>query len=123
VSPRAIATAYALGRVGIGAALALAPGRAARSWIGDNAESPAAQLLTSALGIRDVGLGAGTLTALRRGGETRPWLQACAAADLVDFLATVRNRDDVPTAALIGVGALASGSAALGAWLATRIEY
>jgi hypothetical protein len=122
MSPRAIATVYALGRVVIGTALTVAPRTTAATWVGGDAERTSAQLLTSALGIRDLGLGAGTIVALRRGGDTRPWLQASAAADFVDFVATVRGRRDIPGIAVLTVGAVAAGSAGLGAWLSTQLD-
>jgi hypothetical protein len=117
-----MATVYALGRVVIGAALTVAPRRAAAGWVGSDAQRTSAQLLASALGIRDLGLGVGTLSALYRGGDTRTWLEASAAADFVDFVATLRGRDDIPTMAVIGVGAIAAGSAGVGAWLSTQLD-
>jgi hypothetical protein len=49
-------------------------------------------------------------------------LRAGTAADLVDFAATVRAREDIPMLGVVGVGIIAAGSAALGAWLQTELS-
>lgn len=122
MSPRTIATLYAGGRVAIGTALLLAPERAGRGWVGKLAERPGAQALTQALGIRDLGLGAGTLYALQTGERLAPWLVASAVSDVTDLVATVRARDDVPASALALIGVVATSAAGLGLWLKTQLD-
>jgi hypothetical protein len=120
---RAIAIAHALGRVAIGAAITVAPERATRAWIGADAARPGTQLVSTSLGARDLAIGLGAAGALRSGQGARPWVLAGALADTLDLLATVRERETVPRATgLIGVGALAASSAALGFWLAAGLD-
>lgn len=109
-----MASRQALGRVGIGAAMLVAPGLVARSWVGEPGGEPGARVITTAVGARDLAIGLGVLRALRGGGKPGPWLRAGAFADAADLVATVRARRDLPLPAVIGVGALAAGSVALG---------
>jgi hypothetical protein len=100
---RDLAKTNAIGRVVIGAGLVLAPALAARAWVGDDADSPGAQVLASALGIRDVALGLGVLLAMKNDAPVRGWLEGAALADAVDFAATVRAGSGIPKAGRIGV--------------------
>ena len=117
-----IARGLALGRVAIGAALLALPRQAAAGWVGDVSRRPEAQVAIIAVGARDVALGLGT--AWTAGGKdgARPWLLASAGGDLADLLATLRHRDSLARNAVIGVGALAGASAALGLWLASELD-
>ena len=119
---RAAAQQHAAGRAVMGAALTLAPGIAARTWIGRDAAAPGAQVVTTAMGARDVAIGIGALRAIRAGMGARPWLLAGVLADTADLVATLRARDALPTSAVVGVSALAAGSAAVGAWLARTLD-
>jgi len=78
----------ALGRVGVGASLLGKPD-SAYGWIGGEADGRGAQVLTRALGIRDLVIGAGVLATARDPRALRPWLLAGVAADAVDFAATL----------------------------------
>src|SRR5687767_4908676 len=87
------ARAAAATRVAIGAALLAAPGPIGKAWLGEVGERPETQVTVSALGIRDLVLGAGTIWSLggrRRGART--WLIGSGAADLADTVATLRAR-------------------------------
>jgi hypothetical protein len=117
---RTIAIQQAAGRAVLGAALAVAPGIAARGWLGSDASRPATQVVTTAMGARDLGIAFGVAGALRAGRGARPWLLAGVLADAADLVATVRARDTLPPLAVVGVGALAASSAAVGVWLAQR---
>jgi hypothetical protein len=111
---------HAAGRVAIGTAMVLVPQKVAATWIGEReAARTGAQVLTQALGIRDAAIGVGIL-ATQGTSAARTWLLAAVAADSVDLAATLRGRDDLPAAAVAGVGAIASGSALFGLYLATR---
>ena len=121
MSPRTLATLQAAARVTLGTALAAAPARAAGAWIGRDSARPGAQVLAVAMGARDAGLGAGTLAALRRGDDVRPWLAAGLAADLADLLVTLRSARDLPGPAVAAVAAVAGGSVVLGGWLASEL--
>jgi hypothetical protein len=74
-------------------------------------------VITSAMGIRDLVIGVGEASAVLNGGNPRPWLRACVASDVVDLVATLRARDEIPTGAALGVAAVATTSIAVGAWL------
>jgi hypothetical protein len=117
-----IARVHALGRVAIGAAFVLAPGLAAPAWAGAAGTRPGAQVLASAMGARDLGIGLGALRAVGEGHGARPWLRAGLLADAVDLGATLRHRARLPRAAVAGVVVLAAGSMALGAWLDRELD-
>ena len=89
-----------------GAAFMLAPGLAARGWIGDDAQRPAVKVLARGFGVRDAAIGLGIAVALDRGAPVRGWLEAAAVSDGVDLAATL----------------LAGGSALLCAALARALD-
>jgi hypothetical protein len=116
---RAAAQVLAAGRVAIGLALIAVPGRIGRSWIGPEASGAGTRVFARSLGVRDVALGAGALMALRQGDPARRWIAMGAAADAVDFGATLAApgipvRGKVVTAAIAGA-ALAAGVRLAGA--------
>ncbi len=78
----------AVGRIGAGAAL-LAKPDIAYGWIGGEADGRGARVLTRALGVRDLVIGAGTAATAGDPKGLRPWLLAGIAADAVDFAATL----------------------------------
>ena len=117
-----IARGLAVGRVAIGAALLALPRQTAAGWVGDVSGRPEAQVAIIAVGARDVALGLGTAWAAGAKDAARPWLLASAGGDLADLLATLRHRDSLARNAVIGVGALAGASAALGLWLARELD-
>jgi hypothetical protein len=120
MQPRTIAIQQAAGRIVLGTALAVAPGIAARGWIGSDASRPATQVVAVGMGARDLAIGLGVAGALRAGRGARPWLLAGVVADAADLAATLRARDALPAIGVVGVSALAAGSAAVGVWLAQR---
>jgi hypothetical protein len=122
MDPRTLARALAYGRIGFGVALLVAPGVIGGLWAGRDGRRPAARLLATGFGARDLALGVGTAVALSRGGDARPWMQAAVAADLGDLLATLRVRGDVPVLSAVGVSAMAGGAAALGAWVQRELD-
>ena len=119
---RTLARLQALGRVAIGAALTLAPERVGAGWIGEDASRPATQVAISALGARDLAIGLGAAYAAGQGHGAGPWLRAGILADATDFAATLRARDHLSPLAVVGVGALAAGSALLGLWLSRELD-
>jgi hypothetical protein len=122
MDPRTIARLIALGRVAIGAGLISAPGRMGERWVGSASRSSGTQAVLTAVGARDVALGLGTAWALGGGDAARPWLLAGILADAADLAATIRHREAMSTGALVGVGVLAGGSAALGLWLQSALD-
>src|SRR5689334_25438628 len=107
MEPRTAARLLTLGRVAIGAALIVAPERAASGWIGGAAGRPGTQVAVASLGARDVVLGPGGAVAAQRGGNARPWLGGAALSDLADLAGPLRHRDALPPVGVIGVSALA----------------
>ena len=117
-----IARAAAGARTAIGVALLAAPGPAAKRWLGDVSERPGAQVAIAGLGSRDLILGLGTLWALGgRKRAARAWLIGSAVADTADFVSTLRAREGLSTASVVGTAAIAGGSAALFAWLQSEL--
>ncbi|HET6547151.1 MAG TPA: hypothetical protein VFG79_01755 [Solirubrobacter sp.] len=117
---RAIATQLAVGRLALGVALAVAPDRAARGWIGPT--DTGARVVARGLGMRDVALGLGALTALRSGGPAREWLLAGALGDAGDLAGTLIAGRELPWLGRVGVGALAASAAGLGVWAARELQ-
>lgn len=89
MDPQATGRQLGLGRIVIGSALALAPRRTGRAWLGDIATQPGAAVAVRSLGARDIAIGAGLVRALDTGADTRPWLLASAAADAADAIGTL----------------------------------
>src|SRR4051794_31097062 len=118
VDARGLARMHGLGRVAFGLGLLLAPERLAGPWLGSQARSPGAKVALAGLGARDLGIGLGAAWAAGAGTEVRPWILAGVLADAADCTATIRHRRSLPALGVVGVGALAAGSAAFGAWLA-----
>ena len=70
--------------------------RAARHWVGSDADSAQVAILSRALGARDAVLGIGTLVAIARGQGLRAWLGMCAAVDAGDTLAQIAGFRSMP---------------------------
>ena len=125
LSPRALSTVVAAGRVGIGAAMLARPARFGRPWLGAAAETGGGGVAVRALGARDLTLGA--LTAAALGGRfgspssTVALVAASGFCDLADGVALVAARREVPPAGL-ATGVFALGSAALGFSLARSLQ-
>jgi hypothetical protein len=120
---RTAARVLAAGRLALGLGLLVAPSRFARPWFGaEAAAAPSTRVLSRALGVRDVILGAITLHTVDHPEVGPRWLRMCAAADAVDYLATVGARRSLPTAGWVGVGALAKSAAVAGVVLAGQLE-
>ncbi len=113
MGPRGVAIGLSLGRAVLGGALLVSPAKAAAVWIGPEAALTAPQVMTRAMGARDVGLGLGTLAAVR-GDGVRPWLAACVLADATDLVATAIAGRALPPAGRAGTMALAAGATVTG---------
>jgi len=107
--------ALAVGRIAYGAALAVAPRRAAGAWLGAHADDPGAQVALRGLGVRDLALGAGGLIALRERGrrDAAVWMVAQAAADATDLVSTLLARRHLTGRAVRAAVAIAGAAAAL----------
>ena len=122
MEPRDAARLQAAGRIALGAAMTVAPEHFAKAWVGELGRRPGAGVLTTGLGARDLAIGVGIASALRRGYGATPWLRAGVLADVADLFATVRARRDIPPLAVAGIGLLAAGSAAYGVWLQSQVD-
>jgi hypothetical protein len=115
LSVAAVARMFAGGRIAVGAAVLARPEMLARGLRVDAATARRTVWLTRMFAARDLALGAGTLFALTRGGQPRPWLVASAVADAVDAAALAaalrQHQVSAPPAAL--VAGVAAGSAAV----------
>src|SRR5919107_2082137 len=103
MTARTLAFGLAAGRIGLGAAFLLAPGKVGAAWTGRDARRPGAQVLGVGFGARDLALGLGTVAALSQGHGAVPWVRAGALADLGDLLATLRARRSLPALPALGV--------------------
>jgi len=119
---RSTARLQALGRLGLGGALMLAPGVVAGGWVGGVGDKREGQALVLGLGARDIALALGTLGALRAGCGAGAWVRAGILADAGDLVATLRARDALPPLAAPGVTALTAASVLLGAWLQSAVD-
>ena len=111
---RALLRMLAAGRIAVGSTLLAVPGTAGRSWVGDGATDPGVKVLTRALGIRDLVLGAGTLRALEAGHPVRSWAALAATCDAIDLAATTLAVRRIGLRRALPVIAVAGTAAALG---------
>jgi hypothetical protein len=81
----------AAARVGVGAAMLLAPGRFFKP------ESGTETLLMQTIGIRDMVIGSGACAAWLRGGDFRSWAAAGLISDSADLALGLRSRPLVGT--------------------------
>jgi hypothetical protein len=114
VDARTAATGFALGRALIGAALVATPSKASEGWIGPEADLPTTQVVTRALGARDLAIAVGTLAAVRGDADPTGWLVAGVVSDTVDLGATLAAGDALPPTGRYGVAALAAGAVVTG---------
>lgn len=119
MGPGTVAKGLALGRFAIGAAMVAKPGAVALPWLGS--AGAAATVPTRALGAREVLLGFLAAHVADRPGVGARTVQAIAVMDVVDLLATLAARRDVPKLGLVGVVGMAGGSAAAGFWAGSQL--
>jgi hypothetical protein len=119
---RTFALISGLGRIAIGAGLALAPQRALGA-LGFADASPATVAVARIAGSRDIVLGVATLAAIGDAGDLRRASLACAAVDGGDaasFAALLGQGEDVREAAIRGLAAAVPATLA-GLWVAHRL--
>jgi hypothetical protein len=122
MQPRDLALAHARGRMVVGAAFALAPRLAGRTWIGRHADPRPVRVFARAFGVRDLALGLGVVIALDRGAPVRGWIEGGVLSDVVDVCATLLAGDSIPADARRGALALGASSAVAGAVLARLLD-
>lgn len=74
-------------RMGVGAALVVAPSFGGKMWVGSGIDGAGTKVFARALGARDLVLGYRTLRAALNGDEVEGWLQIGAMADAADTVA------------------------------------
>jgi hypothetical protein len=116
----AVARQLGVGRLVIGLALAVAPRRTGRQWLGDVADHPAAAVAIRSLAVRDVAIGAGLVRALDTGADTRPWLLASAAADAADAVGTLLAWKHLSPHGRVLTGLMATAATVAGLKAATQ---
>lgn len=122
MDPKQIARVVAIGRVTIGAALLIAPGRATRGWIGaSDAARGSSRALARSLGARDAVLGAIALHTLDHPEVGPRWQRTCAAVDAVDAAATLAVARELPPAGAVGVAVTGVVAAATGLWVSRAL--
>jgi hypothetical protein len=117
------AVALSLNRIAFGAGFVLSPS-SVHSWVGKRmASRPQPQLLTRALGARDVALGVGALSALGRGDtrQARAWMLGHLLADGTDLAATIAARRSLPRRSFLFASTVAGISTATAAWSAITL--
>jgi hypothetical protein len=85
--PKQLAIYFARVRAGIGLAMVLLPGLAGRVMLGRDAGAPTSRALVRMIGIRDLVLGVGSLTALNETTHGPDWVAVCAVVDGIDAVA------------------------------------
>lgn len=110
---RQAAIAVAGLRIVYGAALAAAPARTTRSWLGDDGARPGGRVALRALGAREIVLHAGAIAAALAGAPVRPWLLASVGGDLSDIAATFASGSGLPEGAPVKTLVVAGASAAI----------
>ena len=82
--PRTVALVLSRGRIVAGLTLLVAPSLVLRNWVKNT--TPEAKALARMMGIRDLVLGLGALTAVKEETQDAEWLSMGAASDAVDAL-------------------------------------
>lgn len=109
-------------RVLAGLALFLMPRLGTRTWTGENAEDAPTSLAVRGMGVRDMALGAGLLTAMERGAPVRGWLEAGAMVDAGDAMGTLFSWRGLGKPRGVFWFVIEVCSAALGLSLAERMD-
>lgn len=88
--------AFALLRGAIGLGALVAPGALAATWIGEEANRSGAEVLSRAMGGRDIALAGGILLSMRHDAKVRGWVEAAGMADFIDLLTTMASFGKLP---------------------------
>jgi hypothetical protein len=119
-----LARNQAVNRVLIGTGLTILPRVFGRVWAGSEADDDRAQVLSRALGARDLTLGAAALLALRDGDPewVRRMFAAQAFADAVDLAALAGAGSRLPLGVRVLGMTMAAGSAAVALAYAAQLS-
>jgi hypothetical protein len=114
--------AFAIGRIGLGAAALIAPGVVCKRWLGRGHDAVGSRALTRFVGGRDLALGLGTLFALGHGTPVRGWLEAGMVADAGDLFGTLLAAKHLPKVSAVGTSFAAAGGIAYARRLVSQLE-
>ena len=110
-------------RVVFGSWAFLAPGTFTKACIGRQARPYPTNMMVRGLGARDCAIGLGTLAALeKKKRSVSSWLQAGALGDAADAVGTVAAWRPLPKVRALFLLGLTSGSAVVGARLASALD-
>ena len=109
-------------RVAYGVALAAAPARTSRNWLGDDGARPGGRVALRCLGAREIVLHAGAVAAALTDQPVRPWLAASIGGDCSDIAATAVGGKHLPDGSPVKTLAVAGGSAALSAAVLAALD-
>jgi hypothetical protein len=120
---RQAAVAVAALRTAYGVALAVAPARTARNWLGADGARPATGVALRALGAREIVLHAGAAMAAIADQPVRPWLIASIGGDCADIASTfAAGRENLPERSAVKTAAVAGSCAALSAAVVAALD-
>ncbi len=109
-------------RVILGLGLFLFPRLTTNTWTGEKPLDAPTNLAVRGMGVRDMAIGAGLLTALERGAPVRGWLEAGAMVDAGDALGTLFSWRGLGKPRGVFWFLTEAGSAAAGLTLAERMD-
>src|SRR3954467_5544709 len=101
-------------RLGVGAALGVAPGWAGRILVGPGADGPGSKVFARAVGARDFALGLRILRATQDGESASTGIKAGFVADIADAVATAVAGRHLTRARKVLMPLIAGGVGALG---------
>ncbi len=110
---RRIAWGHALTRALVGTTLLVRP-RTGTTWLGPAVADGGGRVALDAFAVREAALGVGVLRSLALGHPVRLWFRLGVAFEVVDAVATLRQRRHLPASRLPGAVALFAGSGAIG---------
>lgn len=120
---RKAAVAVAALRIVYGAALAAAPARTTKSWLGADAALPAGTVALRGMGAREIAVHAGMAAAALAGAPVRPWLVVSIAGDCADVASTfAADSSRLPDKSAIKTLVVAGGSAAVSAAVLSALD-
>ncbi|HVM09669.1 MAG TPA: hypothetical protein VM345_14470 [Acidimicrobiales bacterium] len=101
-------------RLGVGAALVVAPGFAGRIWVGENADGRGTRVFARALGARDLVLGARILQTRADKKEAVDFVKTGVISDVADVVATIVAFRHLSPARRLAMPLIAGAVGALG---------
>jgi hypothetical protein len=122
MAPRDVARVLNVGRIALGLSLVVAPRRAARGWIGADADRPGTQVVARAHGIRDALVGAIALHTLENAQVAPRYQATLAICDAVDLGATIAARRSLPRTGVVLVGGMAAAGLVGQLWVAAKLR-